>query len=545
MSRRVARRATALLALALLGAAAARPEAPGAATPTAVARDADDATILHVLHRVTYGPRPGDIARVKAIGLEAWLERQLDPGRLDDTALEASLRGLPTLAMTIADLQREYPRPDAETRRKLAAGAVSPREMREQYPEERRPARIVGELQAARMLRAVASERQLQEVMVDFWFNHFNVFAGKGEVRWYLTAYERDVIRPHALGRFPDLLRATARHPAMLFYLDNWLSTRAGYTVRGGPNQGRRTGLNENYARELMELHTLGVDGGYTQADVTEVARAFTGWTIDRPRQDARYVYRPAMHDFGDKRVLGRAIRAGGERDGELVLDLLIEHPATARFIAGKLVRRFVADEPPPALVERVAGAYRATGGDVRAMLRVIFASPELRSADTAAAKIKKPSEFVASAARAVGATAEARGALALARAAAEIGEGFYEASPPTGYPDRAEAWVNPGALLARMNFALALADGRVPGVRTDLTVLVSDADRRRPEVVLERLLAGLLHGRAGNETRAVLTEQLGLPEITRLSADDRGPVNTDVAKLAALVLGSPEFQRR
>jgi uncharacterized protein (DUF1800 family) len=541
----MSRRATALLALALLGGVATRPEAPAAATPTAVARDADDATILHVLQRVTYGPRPGDIARVKAMGLDAWLERQLDPGRLDDTAVETSLRGLPTLAMTIADLQREYPRPDAETRRKLAAGVVSPREMREQYPQERRPARIVGELQAARMLRAVASERQLQEVMVDFWFNHFNVFAGKGEVRWYLTAYERDVIRPHALGRFPDLLRATARHPAMLFYLDNWLSTRPGYTVRGGPNQGRRAGLNENYARELMELHTLGVDGGYTQADVTEVARAFTGWTIDRPRQDARYVYRPAMHDFGDKRVLGHAIRAAGERDGELVLDLLIEHPATARFIAGKLVRRFVADEPPPALVERVAGAYRATGGDVRAMLRVIFASPELRSADTTATKIKKPSEFVASAARAVGATAEARGALALARAAAEIGEGFYEASPPTGYPDRAEAWVNPGALLARMNFALALADGRVPGVRTDLTVLVSDADRRRPEVVLERLLAGLLHGRAGNETRAVLTEQLGLPEITRLSADDRGPANTDVAKLAALVLGSPEFQRR
>jgi uncharacterized protein (DUF1800 family) len=534
-----------MLALALLGCAAAHPEAPVAATPTAVARDADDATILHVLQRVTYGPRPGDIARVKATGLDAWLERQLDPGRLDDTAVEASLRALPTLAMTIADLQREYPRPDAETQRKLAAGAMTPREMREVYPAERRPARIVGELQAARMLRAVASERQLQEVMVDFWFNHFNVFAGKGEVRWYLTAYERDAIRPHALGRFPDLLRATAHHPAMLFYLDNWLSTRPGYTVRGGPNQGRRAGLNENYARELMELHTLGVDGGYTQADVTEVARAFTGWTIDRPRQDARYVYRPAMHDFGDKRVLGQAIRAGGERDGELVLELLATHPATARFIAGKLVRRFVADEPPPALVERVADAYRATGGDVRAMLRVIVASPEFRSADTAGAKIKKPSEFVASAARAVGATAEARGALALARAAAEIGEGFYEASPPTGYPDRAEPWVNPGALLARMNFALALADGRVPGVRADLAALVSDADRRRPEIVLERLLTGLLHGRAGHETRAVLTEQLGLPEITRLSADDRGPADTDVGKLAALVLGSPEFQRR
>jgi uncharacterized protein (DUF1800 family) len=545
MSRRAARLVLALLPLALLGCAGAPTTGPAAAARVVPDPAASDATILHVLQRLTYGPRPGDVARVKTIGLAAWLERQLDPGRLDDAAVEGALSALPTLTMSIADLQREYPRPDAETQRKLASGDMSPRQMREQYPPERRPARIVAELQAARMLRAVASERQLQEVMVDFWFNHFNVFAAKGEVRWYLTAYERDVIRPHALGRFPDLLRATARHPAMLFYLDNWLSTRPGFAPRGGPNAGRPAGLNENYARELMELHTLGVDGGYTQADVTEVARAFTGWTIDRPRQDARFVFRPATHDLGDKRVLGRSIRGGGERDGDQVLDLLAAHPATARFIAGKVVRRFVSDEPPPALVERVAAAYRDTGGDVRAMLRVVFASPEFRAPAAAGAKIKKPSEFVASAVRAVGATTDARGAVALARAAAEIGEGFYEAAPPTGYPDRAEAWVNPGTLLARMNFALSLAEGRVPGVRADLEGLVSGADRGQPEVVLQRLLAALLHGRSSEQTRAVLTAQLGLPEITRLTAEDRGPANTDVAKLAALVLGSPEFQRR
>jgi uncharacterized protein (DUF1800 family) len=545
MSRPAARLVLALLPLALLGCAG--PQANVAAAAARIVPDpaASDATTLHVLQRLTYGPRPGDVARVKTIGLAAWLERQLDPARLDDAAVEGALAALPTLTMSIADLQRDYPRPDPETQRKLASGDMSRREMREQYPPERRPARIVAELQAARMLRAVNSERQLQEVMVDFWFNHFNVFAAKGEVRWYLTAYERDVIRPHALGRFPDLLRATARHPAMLFYLDNWLSTRPGFTPRGGPNAGRPAGLNENYARELMELHTLGVDGGYTQADVTEVARAFTGWTIDRPRQDARFVFRPTTHDLGDKRVLGRSIRAGGERDGEQVLDLLAAHPATARFIAGKLVRRFVADEPPPALAERVAAAYRDTGGDVRAMLRVVFVSPEFRAPAAAGAKIKKPSEFVASAVRAVGAATDTQGAQALARAAAEIGEGFYEAGPPTGYPDRAEAWVNPGTLLARMNFALSLAEGRVPGVRADLGGLVSGADRGRPEVVLQRLLAALLHGRGTEETRAVLTAQLGLPEITRLTADDRGPANTDVAKLAALVLGSPEFQRR
>jgi len=498
----------------------------------------------HVLQRVTYGPRPRDAEQVKAIGFAAWLERQLDPDRIDDAVTEGALAALPTLAMSIGDLQREYPRPDAETRRKLAGGEMT-RDERRELRTAKRPFQIVGELQAAKMLRAVTSERQLQEVMVDFWFNHFNVFAGKGEVRWYLTAYERDVIRPHALGRFPDLLRATAHHPAMLFYLDNWLSTRPGFTVRAGPNAGRRAGLNENYARELMELHTLGVDGGYTQADVTEVARAFTGWTIERPRQEARFAFRPAMHDGGDKLVLGRPVRAGGQRDGDEVLELLTRHPATARFVAGKLVRRFVADDPPPALVERVAAAYRASGGDIRTMLRVIFAAPEFLAPATADAKIKKPSEFVASAARALGATLDARGAAALARASAEIGEGLYEAQPPTGHPDRAEAWVNPGALLARMNFALALAEGRVPGVWVDVAGLVGDDDRRQPDLVLERLLASLLHGRATAATRSVLSAQLAAPPLTRVAPDNRGPADTDVAKLAALVLGSPEFQRR
>jgi uncharacterized protein (DUF1800 family) len=479
------------------------------------------------------------------MGLAAYIEMQLDPRGIPDPAVEQALAAYPALALSTATLVREYPLPTPQARQRLTSGEMSRQEMMEMYPAERRPAVITAQMQAARITRAVASGRQLEEVMVDFWFNHFNVYAQKGAVRWMVPAYEREAIRPHALGRFRDLVLATARHPAMLFYLDNWLSTRADLVVPGGPNAGRRMGLNENYARELMELHTLGVDGGYTQADVTEVARAFTGWTIDRPRQDARFVFRPATHDLGDKRVLGRSIRGGGERDGDEVLDLLAAQPATARFIADKLVRRFVADEPPPALVERVAAAYHDTGGDVRAMLRVVFASPEFRAPAAAGAKIKKPSEFVASAVRAVGATTDARGALALARAAAEIGEGFYEAAPPTGYPDRAEAWVNPGTLLARMNFALSLAEGRVPGVRADLGELVSGADRGQPEVVLQRLLATLLHGRSSAETRAVLTAQLGLPEITRLTADDRGPANTEVAKLTALVLGSPEFQRR
>jgi len=535
----------AVLLLVALGVGFVAGDAPIAGAASIAGATEDDARILHVLSRVTYGPRPGDVERVRILGLQAYLEQQLVPSRIDDTAADAALKDLATLRMSIPDLLRGYPRPDARTREKVQSGEMSRRDLMDMYPLEKRPVRIVSELQAAKAVRAVMSERQLQEVMTDFWFNHFNVFAAKGEGRWYVGPYERDVIRPHALGRFPDLLRATARHPAMLFYLDNWLSARPGFVIPGGPQKGRQAGLNENYARELMELHTLGVDGGYTQQDVREVARAFTGWSIDRPQVYGRFVFRPRVHDTGAKTVLGQKIAAGGEQDGERVLDLLARHPATARFIATKLVRRFVADDPPGALVERVALVYRQTDGDVRAMLRAIFAAPEFYADDVRQGKIKRPFEFVTSAVRAVGAIIDAQAGFALARAAARIGEPLYECEPPTGYADRAEAWVNPGALLARMNFGLALAHQRVPGVRVDLAALAAGADRSRPATVLEPLLAAVLHGNVTPETHAVLTSQLDAPEITRLTGDDRGPANTDVEKLLSLVLGSPEFQRR
>ena len=305
-------------------------------------------------------------------------------------------------ASTVA-LVRDYPLPTPQARQRLAAGEMSRQEMMEMYPAERRPAVITAQMQAARITRAVASDRQLEEVMVDFWFNHFNVYAQKGAVRWMLPAYEREAIRPHALGRFRDLVLATARHPAMLFYLDNWLSTRADLVIPGGPNAGRRMGLNENYARELMELHTLGVDGGYTQQDVIEVARCFTGWTIDRPQQGGGFVFRPLAHDRGAKRVLGQVIPAGGgQQDGERVIDILVRHPSTARFIATKLARRFVSDDPPAALVERAAATFRRTDGDIRAVLATIVTSPEFWSADAYRAKIKTPLEVVASAVRAL-----------------------------------------------------------------------------------------------------------------------------------------------
>jgi uncharacterized protein (DUF1800 family) len=506
----------------------------------------DDRAILHALSRLTYGPRPGDVGRVRALGLEAWIERQLRPQTIDDSATERALAGLTTLGMSIPDLLREYPRPDQKLLAKIQSGEMSRQEMMERYPLEKRPYRIAAELQAAKMVRAVSSERQLQEVMVDFWFNHFNVFAQKGDVRWYVAAYEREAIRPHALGKFPDLVRATARHPAMLFYLDNWLSAKPDFVVPQGPNRGRKAGLNENYARELMELHTLGVDGGYTQQDIIEVARAFTGWSIDRPHVEGRFVFRRLMHDTGAKTVLGQRMPpGGGEDDGERVIEILTRHPSTAPFIATKLVRRFVSDTPPPALVERVAATYAKTGGDVKAMLRVILQSPEFRGEDAYRAKVKKPFEFVASAARALGASVDAQGAFGLVRASAEIGEPLYGAQPPTGHPDRAETWVNAGALLARMNFALALANGRYPRVTVDLGTLVAGADPESPDAVLDRLLATLVGKAASPETRAVLAAQLTSPQITRLTPDDRGPANTDVAKLAALVIGSPEFQRR
>ena len=532
------------------------------ATPTASVRAtialpastlSEDQRIIHVLNRLGYGARPGDFERVKQIGLAAYVDRQLDPGRIPDDRLEASLQAFPALTMSVPELLRSYPEPDPKLLAKAQSGEMSQEEMRQMAPLERRPARIAVELQAAKLIRAVLSERQLQEVMVDFWFNHFNVDARKGAVKWMVADYERTAIRPHALGKFRDLLLATARHPAMLFYLDNWMSTKADLVVRTGPQRGRQMGLNENYAREIMELHTLGVDGGYTQQDVIDVARAFTGWSIDRPREHGISVFRLPAHDQGEKHILGHVLPpGGGEQDGVRVIDVLARHPSTARFIATKLARRFVSDEPPPALVERAAKTFRDTDGDIRKVMVTIISSPEFFSGEAYRAKIKTPLDIVASSVRvfdgelappAAAGGPQPGGGFALAQQVGKLGEPLYQQQPPTGYPDVAEAWVNTGALLNRMNFALGLTANRVPGVRVDLARVVGSADRRRPERVLDVLLGSVLHGQATSETRSVLAAQLDNPEITRATMDDR--TNTDVEKLAALVLGSPEFQRR
>jgi len=459
-------RATTAGFLVLLASVIIGPTLPAASIPS------DRNAVEHALSRLTFGPRPDDVERVQKAGLSTWIDQQLTPSRIDDAALAPRLPAIPPKPSTVN----------------------SPQEAR-RYGRE-----AVQALAAQKVMRAVYSERQLEEVLVDFWFNHFNVFAGKGRTSLFIPEYERDAIRPHVLGKFRDLLEATAKSPAMLFYLDNWLSAdpeaaerleaqrKQRFSARGQqpPNaQQRRRGLNENYGRELLELHTLGVDGGYTQEDVIEVARAFTGWTIGPPepargrglgnrrRQgrpaapappsmdldpgNAQFRFMPALHDSGAKTILGQHIKSGGGMDdGERVLDILARHPSTARHIAIKLARRFVSDDPPGALVDRVAARFRETDGDLREVVRAVITSPEFFAADARRAKMKTPLEFVTSAVRASG--RDLTDATPLLRALQQLGMAPYMCQPPTGYDDVAETWITAGALVTRMNVAQQIA---------------------------------------------------------------------------------------
>jgi len=452
---------------------------------------ADDRAITHVLNRIAFGPRPGDVERVRAIGLDRYVDEQLHPDRIKDEAMRGRLAELPTAQMSRREIVEsiELPQIDMRRERKQQPNGGDADDPKERNPLRQRANAIVVELAEQKIVRAAYSERQLQQVLADFWFNHFNVDSRKGRDRFLVSEYERDVVRPRVLGSFRDLLGATAKSPAMLFYLDNWMSADpAGphAPLRAArPFQGRRgreperlalqnknrakKGLNENYARELMELHTLGVDGGYTQKDVTEVARAFTGWTLENPRQGGGFTFDGRLHDPGQKVVLGHVIKAGGgESDGEAVLDILVEHPSTSRFIASKLVRRFVSDTPPPALVDRAAARFRETNGDLREVMRTILTSTEFRSPEVYAVKVKSPFEFAVSALRAAGAevaageraAAPAFDAKLLVRRIRDMGMALYQCQPPTGYGDTAEAWMNGGALVNRINFAIEIARG-------------------------------------------------------------------------------------
>ena len=432
-------------------------------------------------------------------------------------------------------------------------------EQRETVEAMIQPQAVLGELAEAKLLRAIYSNRQLDEVMTDFWFNHFNVFIGKGPDRYMVNAYEREVIRPHALGKFKDILAATAKSPAMLFYLDNWQSVgpdsdlalygpgkfagRRGRFARPRPQaKNRPSGLNENYAREIMELHTLGVDGGYTQKDVTELAKVLTGWTIEKPQLGGGFKFNERAHEPGNKYVLGRKVSEHGEREGEEMLDVLAHHPSTARFISRKLAMRFVSDNPPQVLVDRMAKTFLEKDGDIREVLRTMFHSPEFWAADAYRAKMKTPFEFVASAARASG--ADIQNALPLVGTLNRMGMPLYAMQPPTGYSMKADAWVNSSALLNRMNFALQLASGKLPGTSVDPQGLIPGPAPADSQAALAALEKSILAGDVSPQTHAVMQKQLGDPQISQRRLDDADQ-KPNYGAIAGLIMGSPEFQRR
>jgi uncharacterized protein (DUF1800 family) len=427
---------------------------------------------------------------------------------------------------------------------------------------------VTSELAQAKLLRAVYSRRQFDEVMTDFWCNHFNVFMDKGLDRLMVTSYERDVIRPHALGKFEDLLVATAKSPAMLFYLDNWLSVGPNSAQALGipanpygpygrprpprPNAGKRSGLNENYGRELMELHTLSVNGGYSQRDVTEVARVFTGWTIDKPAEGGGFKFDPRMHEPGPKLVLGHKIKPKGEGEGLEVLHRLATSPQTAHFISLKLAQRFVSDDPPPALVDRMAKTFLKKKGDIREVLEALFHSPEFWDDTTYRAKVKTPLEFVASAVRATG--AEIDDVQPLVGQLNRMGMPLYGAQPPTGYSMKAETWVSSSALLTRMNFALALTSGKIKGVKVDATQLAgTSSEPPDAAATLATLEGSLLIGGVSKQTHDSIVAQIDAagkngtqPKVdNKVGARKPAGRPPDVSTIAGLLLGSPEFQRR
>jgi uncharacterized protein (DUF1800 family) len=692
----------------------------------------DQRRALHALNRLTFGPRPGDVQQVLAMGVDQWIDLQLHPQKIDDSALDAHLEPLRTLHMSTKEIAEDFPdgqeinqvlngkrsmpsdparravfqvqlarqqekkdRKEEAARSAAAAGpekagnaltdnstmaanaapsgtntpadnsamsgasaanamsdsmnsgaandaamvAAAPaakltpeeeeqaRQREEQLyadlevqklpslpPDERfkkvlgmstagqlafadvlrggkaqdeflegmnpkqketllamnNPAGVVtSELAQAKLLRAIYSQRQFEEVMTDFWFNHFNVFVDKGVDRLLLTSYERDVIRPHALGKFEDLLVATAKSPAMLYYLDNWLSVgpdsakAMGLPAHPGPYRNRypprnfvkrSSGLNENYGRELLELHTLSVNGGYSQRDVTEVAEVFTGWTIEKPAEGGGFKFDPRMHQPGPKFVLGHRIKPKGEGEGLEVLHRLATSPQTAHFISLKLAERFVSDDPPPDLVDRMAKTFLKKKGDIREVLETLFHSPEFWDDATYRAKVKTPLEFVASAVRATG--AEVDDALPLTRQLNNMGMRLYGAQPPTGYSMKAEAWVSSSALLNRMNFALALTGGKIKGVKVD-AAQVAGSTPPSPDsaLTLSALEANLLVGGVSKQTHDSIAAQIDAAgrndgqQKPDSKAGPRKPADAsrppDASTMAGLLLGSPEFQRR
>ncbi len=637
---------------------------PAIANP-AVGGLTEDQKVLHVLNRLGFGARSGDVERVKSIGIKRYIEQQLNPQSIDDSLTASKLSNFEVLNMETEEIFAKYPQPGQLLRMIEGNGrgqrpdrqnnaAMEDEKSQAQQQAERRDRRrklieiyrkydlkpanqIMAQVQTSRILRAAYSERQLEEVMVDFWANHFNVYSNKAVTRWFIPSYERDVLRKNSLGNFRDLVVGTAKHPAMLFYLDNFQSVSPNNNnnqdrrrlnrvmrngrldprirqrmkdqglsdeqidqrikqIQSGGNQRNQPGINENYARELMELHTLGVDGGYTQEDIKEVAKAFTGWTIFAPRGNRRmagnmineeqdrqaarqarrfgispdskpgtFVFANRLHDQGPKTVLGHKINEGGMRDGLKVIDILVSHPSTARFIAKKLAVKFVNDNPNPAFVDRIANAFQKSNGDIKATLRALFSDEEFFAAENYRAKIKTPFELLISSLRAL--NAETNGSRGLIAMLNRMGEPLYGYQAPTGYPDTAGDWVNTGALLERMNFAVALASNRIPQTRVNLSQFSGVSQ----DLILDKSIAGILNGEISENTKATLLKQIQqpLPEIKLESTDpmdDEDDFNEmpnqrrgrnqqdrlsqptgdpDVFKVVGLIIGSPDFQRQ
>src|SRR6266481_3586624 len=505
--------------------------------PTLTPRD----SAFHALNRLAYGARPGEADSLARFGVMRWIERQLDPDHVSDDHLGDREREFKILDYNRADLAGRYRDATRERQRlqREAAATGDSMRMRDARPmQEFRE--LGGELQQLAIVRDALSERQLREVMVDFWTNHFNVFVGKGADRFLLPSYIEETIRPRALGRFEDLLIATARSPAMLFYLDNAQSVAPGSTPprpfmspfrrpRFGMNElneerRRRqpTGINENYARELMELHTLGVDGGYNQQDVINVARIFTGWSIEPPERGAGFAYHDWAHDQGDKVVLGQKFTSDGEDEGVRLLKFLASQHATMHHVSAKLCARFVADEPPDGCIDAAVAAWQQSRGDIRTVLRAIFTSPDFWSAQAIRSKVKTPFEFVVSAVRATG--VEPDDTPRLAQLVARLGEPLYQQPAPTGYGETEEHWVNSGALLARMNAAM--------GIAKDCASIPANEDHARlVEMIDQQLLAGTMSA----HTKSVILEQL---------TDVTDPVQAR-ALAVGLALGGPDFQKQ
>ncbi|HMI49560.1 MAG TPA: DUF1800 domain-containing protein [Gemmatimonadaceae bacterium] len=505
-----------------------------------------DQQIIQALNRLTFGAKPGDILEVRTIGLDKWIDQQLHPEKINDDAMNAFVRNYSALNANQNDLLKQYAeqqkmrkevkRDRADPTKAMSADEIAEMRQLQQQANSRR--QVVTQLQSSRVARAVGSERQLQEVMTDFWENHFNIYAAKGAPEpYYLVDFDQNVIRPRALGKFRDLLEAVAKSPAMLFYLDNArsMADSSRPTLRAENNQPRvrpfgrggigavmraeqqrarqqqqqqvqrkRPGLNENYGRELLELHTLGVDGGYTQQDVINVARAFTGWTIKPPAQGGDFIFRPQVHDAGDKIVLGHKLAAGrGMEDAEDVLDILAKSPATAHYISFKLARRFVSDSPSKALVDHAAQVYLQTDGDIREVLRSIITSPEFFSQQAFRSKVKSPFEVVVSAMRALNAAPDSTPRSA--QVIAYLGQPIFGHQAPNGWPETGESWMNTGAILNRINFGMAAAAGRLPGA--DIRALpaldtIGSAPRAKQ---VDAVVAAILNGMVSPDTRAVL----------------------------------------